>query len=653
MDELQRPLRRIPGLDALRTLAIAGVTLFHMFPSEVPGGYFGTSLFLVLTGFLLAVKSEEARKNGTFSVLAYYKRRIRRIYPALMLMLFASIGVYFLVAPKVVGAVRPEAISVILGYNNWWQILQNADYFTRIMNSSPFTHLWFIGIEAQYFLLWPLLFIFYKGFFDLGWQRGALAVVFLLALASAALMPAMYEMVDITRLYYGTDTRACAMLLGALMGLVYTGAKDGAGSGIRDAVFILCLGGVIAAYFLVDGREPVVYQGGMTALTLVFSVMVYLAAGGGLAVSPLLSGRVISWIGERSYGIFLWQYPVIYLFTYMGWSRHPLAFLAELLIILALSSWSDAVLDHCLGQKPTAASPALQDQSDTSTLGTTAVSSPDSSATETRCVDSPDSSVAAASDGLATSAAGGILGMMRRVAFFASMASGAAMMGLGCYALVVSDDKPPMTELQRQMEANRMEMEEANRRAAATAALQMAAQERRERIERVDLSGIVLIGDSILLGSAHSVREALPGCYIDAEVSRYVGGGIDVARRFAAEGLLGNVVVIALGTNGPIAGYERYEEQTRALLDYLGPARRIFWVNVYCPGLSWQQTNNDYIKKMAASHPNVTEVDWYSLISEHPDWLASDGVHPEVEGCRAYAKLLRDTIASALADAEP
>ena len=136
----------IAGLDALRALAIVGVTLFHMFPDSVKGGYLGVSLFFVLTGFLLAFTSVRSWENGSFHVLRYYGKRIKRIYPSLLIMMLTTIGIFHFLVPDVIAASRPEVESVLLGYNNWWQIEQNADYFTRMANASPFTHLWFLGI---------------------------------------------------------------------------------------------------------------------------------------------------------------------------------------------------------------------------------------------------------------------------------------------------------------------------------------------------------------------------------------------------------------------------------------------------------------------------------------------------------------------------
>ena len=164
-------------------------------------------------------------------------------------------------------------------------------------------------------------------------------------------------------------------------------------------------------------------------------------------------------------------------------------------------------------------------------------------------------------------------------------------MGFGGHAIAVSADQKVSDtgELQERLAANAAEQQAANDQAAAEAAEQKAAKDE----AAVDLSGVACIGDSVMLGSSGELRKVLPGCIIDAEVSRYVGGGLDAAKEMAAQGRLGKNVVIALGTNGPIAGYEKYEVQTRALLEYLGPDRHIFWVNVYCPELSWQQTNNE------------------------------------------------------------
>ena len=595
---------RIEGLDGLRTLAIVGVTLFHMFPEAVPGGYMGVSLFFVLSGYLLAYTCSRQLAQGSFSVAGYFWRRIKRIYPSLLLVLLVSTGAYYLLVPDVVAAVRPEVVSVLLGYNNWWQIAQNADYFTRLINTSPFTHLWFMGIELQYYLLWPVLFFFYAVLQSFFGTRAALLFMAFLGLASACVMPLSYVPGDdVTRLYYGTDMRIYALLFGAVMGLQRAEAgphvmKSELLRKISCAAFVGMLAITVIAYFTLDGQNPLVYQGGMLAMTLLFCLLLRLTEDRGLPFGALLDMQGFRWIGKRSYGIFLWQYPVILLFSCMGWDKMPGWYFLEVALILLLAVWSDAVTDCLLSRElPFRAKP---------------------------------------------------MAMVRVACFVVLSMCSMLVMGYGCCGIAASAESKASAVAELQAQLAEEEAEQARQNELA------AEQAKAARIEaakgQVDLSGAVCIGDSVMLGSSGRIRELLPACYVDAEVSRYVGGGLDAAKAFEAQGRLGNLVVIALGTNGPIAGYERYEVQTRQLLDYLGNSRHIFWVNVYCPHLTWQETNNNYIKKLAAEHGNVHEVDWYGLISQHPEWLTEDGIHPNSEGRVQYAKLIHDRIEQVLAE---
>lgn len=595
---------RIEGLDGLRMLAIVGVTLFHMCPEAVPGGYMGVSLFFVLSGYLLAYTCSRQLAQGSFSVAGYFWRRIKRIYPSLFLVLLVSTGAYYLLVPDVVAAVRPEVVSVLLGYNNWWQIAQNADYFTRLVNTSPFTHLWFMGIELQYYLLWPVLFFFYAVLQSFFGTRAALLFMAVLGLASACVMPLSYVPGDdVTRLYYGTDMRIYALLFGAVMGLQRAEAgphvmKSELLRKISCAAFVGMLAITVIAYFTLDGQNPLVYQGGMLAMTLLFCLLLRLTEDRGLPFGALLDMQGFRWIGKRSYGIFLWQYPVILLFNCMGWDKMPGWYFLEVALIMLLAVWSDAVTDCLLSRElPFRAKP---------------------------------------------------MAMVRVACFVVLSMCSMLVMGYGCCGIAASAESKASAVAELQAQLAEEEAEQARQNELA------AEQAKAARIEaakgQVDLSGAVCIGDSVMLGSSGRIRELLPACYVDAEVSRYVGGGLDAAKAFEAQGRLGNLVVIALGTNGPIAGYERYEVQTKQLLEYLGDSRHIFWVNVYCPHLTWQETNNNYIKKLAAEHGNVHEVDWYGLISQHPEWLTEDGIHPNSEGRVQYAKLIHDRIEQVLAE---
>lgn len=197
-----------------------------------------------------------------------------------------------------------------------------------------------------------------------------------------------------------------------------------------------------------------------------------------------------------------------------------------------------------------------------------------------------------------------------------------------------------LSEVQAKIEANASNQELANKKAL----------EAHREVSQDELSGVVGIGDSVMLGAEPSLRNVLPNIYIDAKVSRYVGAGIDIAKQLDEKGQLGDIVLIGLGTNGPITDY--YEPETKALLEYLGPNRKIFWVNVYGPDLEWQDSNNKYLEDMANKHSNVTIIDWYGAVSKHQEWLSDDGVHPNDLGVEEYAKLVRKSIENTLSKTE-
>ena len=450
----------IEGLDGLRTLAIVGVTLFHMFPEAVPGGYMGVSLFFVLSGYLLAYTCSRQLAQGSFSVAGYFWRRIKRIYPSLLLVLLVSTGAYYLLVPDVVAAVRPEVVSVLLGYNNWWQIAQNADYFTRLINTSPFTHLWFMGIELQYYLLWPVLFFFYAVLQSFFGTRAALLFMAVLGLASACVMPLSYVPGDdVTRLYYGTDMRIYALLFGAVMGLQRAEAgphvmKSELLRKISCAAFVGMLAITVIAYFTLDGQNPLVYQGGMLAMTLLFCLLLRLTEDRGLPFGALLDMQGFRWIGKRSYGIFLWQYPVILLFSCMGWDKMPGWYFLEVALILLLAVWSDAVTDCLLSRElPFRAKP---------------------------------------------------MAMVRVACFVVLSMCSMLVMGYGCCGIAASVESKASAVAELQAQLAEEEAEQARQNELA------AEQAKAARIEaakgQIDLSGAVCIGDSVMLGSSGRIR---------------------------------------------------------------------------------------------------------------------------------------------------
>ena len=579
-----KPGQFVKGLDGLKGLAILGVTVFHLFPHAASGGFMGVSIFFVLSGYLLAFTTNQQWKLGNYSVLKFFQRRAERILIPLVLMVAVVLGLWHLLLPDKLAGIRPEVISILLGYNNWWQIAQNADYFTRLVNTSPFTHMWFMGVEIQYIVIWPLLYWIYTAIKKQWSYTIGLVWMLALALGSSVIMPLLYtEGMDVSRFYYGTDTRIFALLLGAFLGLHRSEQKLYPLGTMKGNILssVLLLAGVIATvlgYIYLDGQSPSLYTHGMVAFTCLFCF-------GKIVDMPLLS-----WFGKHSYGLFLWQYPMIYLFEHMGFMDYfasPIAcYLVLVAVIIGLTLWSEAVTNWCV------------------------------------CQDSFRA----------------IVDVIRSYYVKVVSVVGTVCIVLGVYAFATSpaEKQQDVTELQTRLAKNAESQAAENAKVIDLSTVS----------DPQDMVHMAAIGDSVMLGSAHALRKDFAGIQIDAKVSRYVGAGLGIAKQMDAKQQLGNAVLIGLGTNGPITGY--YEDETKALVQYLGSNRQIFWINNYAPGIQWIEANNAYLTKLAKEHPNVHIIDWASLASKHRDWLGDDGIHPNDIGVKEYSKFIHDEVKKVL-----
>lgn len=208
----QKKKRHIEGMDALRGFAILGVVLYHVMPGRFPGGFLGVNMFLVLSGYLIYKTSIWDLEHGEYAAGRFYKKRCIRIYPPLLIMIIAVWGVLAVSMPEVAKGKGGEVLSVVGGYNNFWQIRQNASYFARMSQQSPYTHLWAIAIEMQFYLMWPLLFWLLRKLKKHTSMTVVRTSVLVLVILGGLRMSIVYRPTeDVSRLYYGTDTRIYAL----------------------------------------------------------------------------------------------------------------------------------------------------------------------------------------------------------------------------------------------------------------------------------------------------------------------------------------------------------------------------------------------------------------------------------------------------------
>lgn len=588
----------IAGINALKGFAILAITFFHLFPAQLTGGWLGVCLFFVLSGFLLALSSERKAADGTYTVRAFYKSRIIRIYPSLLLVLILTIGFCVFFAPAVIKAIRPEFLSIVFGYNNFWQIVQNMDYFTRVLNASPFSHMWFLSILLQFYMVWPLLFGLYRLMRKRKGWLFAVGTFFVLSVVLLLTMPLCYGRTgDITRCYYGTDTRIGALVLGATGGFLVRKLYDSKLSAKKETwrIMLFVFFGIVLAFgiafFTLDGQNALAYWFGIGFFTLASFVLVVLCALPQSPIGRLISNPVLNWCGKNSLLLFLWQYPVIYLFSYFHLGSILLAPVWELLLILILTTGTNRLLSRSFRKKEWRKRPVR--------LGAGALT--------------------------------------------------AILCMAGIYGLAVSEQSKMndqqqlalrLKENEKSLQASHTASKESNNPSVPDTKDYTGSGNSR----KVELEGVVLVGDSVMLSASDQIMNVLPSATINAEVGRHLGQEQAPLQEILDDGAVHQTVVAGLGTNGIL-----YDFAVEELIALIGEERSIFFINAYCPTLEWEQSNNSYLTTLPQKHANVTIIDWYSLASQHPEWFFSDSTHPNEEGSKAYAELIRSSL-KAVAD---
>lgn len=619
----KRTSGHIYGLDGLRALAIIGVTLFHMFPYTIKGGYLGVSLFFIITGYLLAVTSERGKASGTYRVGSFYLKRIKRIYPALLIVLVVSAGIYFILERHILDGFRPEFLSIVFGYNNWWQIAQNADYFTKISNASPFTHMWFLAIEIQFYVIWPLIFAIYLLLERIKSTKAAFLFLLIVTVVSAVITPIMYRPdSDVTRLYYGTDTRMYALLFGAILGFAQNRKllirlPKGIAKVIGIPVFAAMIVVTWIAYVLLDGQYGFTYRGGMLLMTLLFGILLLFVTDRRLPLGKWLEAKPLVWIGEHSYEIYLWQYPIIFLFMYRHWDNNAAGLILEAVFIVILAWWLHWLTGVLMARKI----PERVFQ----------------------------------------------LELWKRIVLLAATGLTALFLVLGVIGIATAAKEKfaEKDELAAVLEQNQQMLENQQSTGATSGSAQPAlsaepetpttpattvqplAQEdllygdaSLENAAEVSDSEVLMIGDSIMLDSSPQIKEQLPDCYIDAVQSRQLYDTPEIARQLINDGHLHKTVVISLGTNAPLT-----EEDVRELLDVFDSETSIFWVNLFGRTVLWEEEANQLLLDMAEEYPNLTIINWCDLIKPHiKEWLWGDREHPNPDGAEVLATLIREDI---------
>ena len=584
----------MPGLDGLRALAVFAVILYHLRIPWAVGGFNGVTLFFVLSGYLITdLLLKEWRRDGGIALKNFWFRRAKRLLPAVFTLLICVTVYVAIFRRDMLANLSGDLLPAAFYYSNWWYVLHHVSYF-QSFDPQLLNHFWSLAVEEQFYIFWPLLLI---GILVVFRKRPKFVVpaIVALALASALAMALMYMPDhDPSRIYYGTDTRAFSLLVGAAVAYVVPSAKlrllklDRLGRVLAEALGAAALIGCVCILVFTDQFSPFVYRGGMLLFSVLCIVLILVAAHPDTWIGKAFSVAPLTAVGKISYGLYLWQYPVILLTDpeiNVG-GIVPWRCAAQVALATGLAAASYFFIDNPIRRADTMRA-----------VGQLVVR---------RKPGSRKVPVAAALPLLMA------LTMVGVSALFATtnLASAAPP----------SAPTPSVTVMPSVPWTNRP-----TRTPTPTSDPALTAK-------------ITMIGDSIAIDVAPMLSAHYPNIVVDGSVSRSFAVASTILSDHIAKGTLGDIVILELGTNGAFL-----PPAMRDVINLIGPDRLILFVNVNVPR-SWTPTVNNTIATVAPEYPNVRVVDWYSASLGHPEYFWKDAVHPNEDGSKVLTALIVEAI---------
>ena len=578
--------RYIHSVDGLRAVAVIAVLLYHLGIGWIPGGFLGVDLFFVISGYVITgLILDSIERSGGLDLRAFYVSRIRRLVPALVAMVFFTtlfIGVY---APETVRRFLSDLPYVFTGTMNWALVNRQQDYFESVGRPPLLQHTWSLAVEAQFYLIWPLVLLFVLRFFG---KRNISFVALAIALASGVALFIYSIQIDIkesavSHVYFGTDTHSIGLFLGSALAVSWkpqnlTKEITKRAQDFVDLIGVFGFLGLLSTFLFINESDPTLYRIAFPLSALFGCATLISVVHPASRFAPILSTKPMIWIGERSYGIYLWHWIVFQLtrptLDLVGddWALYSL----RVLIVFALADISLRYVEVPIRR--------------------------------------------------------GYFELWFRGMNYRTRSVQLRQKITTVLAVVVALSAASVISINA--------IERADRIAAAEKAAQESVANDGSTDGVVTASttpGLWVTGDSVILGIRNVLASYEKIELINARVGRQIGELIEVAEtdhKFVTD----SPVVLNMGNNNKLV-----ESDVIKLMEIVKNQPKIIVVNTAVPR-GWREENNALISKVVSRYPNTEIVDWARISENHPEYFASDGVHLNPPGVNAYVSAILEVL---------
>lgn len=611
--------RYITGLDGIRAIAVIMVLAYHLKLALFKSGFLGVTVFFVLSGYLITgILISEVEEEGTIDLKNFWLRRIRRLVPAVMSMAVVIIFVSAVVNRIIFTKGCKDFLASVLGFNNWWQIFNKVSYFEAAGVTSPFTHCWSLAIETQFYLIYPLILL---GIYKLVKSRGEgrakrgllfAGVTLLLALISVILMIVLFDpQQDASRVYYGTDTRAFSLLFGALLAILweYRMVPRRLSASVNMVLGSVSFAVLLVMTIAINGSSNFWYRGGQFFGTILTVLMVYAVSGRKTWLSRFLSNPVLKWIGDRSYSIYLWHYPIILLIS-KGIKASWWITLIEIVLSVVLAELSYRFIETPIRH---------------GIIGeylNILRSRPKSRQEKKRQIQVARRSL--------------------------KVMAGTFVLTVSLILCMIFVPKKNALDTLQKREAK---AKETGKMTEEQLAKQKAnGSESDDTICTADLTddeileglNLLLIGDSIAVDVTDDFYEMFPNSVSDTKIGRITSLGKQVLDSYIDEKKWeGEGVIFASLSNSPING------ELEDIREKIGKDMPLFLTTVRIPHDTFEEESNSKIKKFVEENNHTYLIDWYAASEGHDEYFDADDTHLLPAGAKAYANCIKEAVLDA------